>query len=169
MSLVLILLLLANIISGYASEFKIGFMLRKGNVLDKRKLNLISDYTEKTFDPPNNLIKFYSCTYISNIHNISTFITDLDKENIKIIYSYCSDEYFDDNIRKLLQEKDILIWCINTYNIGSCEKHFVMGVGLIKIIEKCIYYINFYPYYSNIYHVNKSRRIWLYWFKQKSR
>lgn len=142
MLFMLIMILMLNVISGGGSDYKVGFMLRKDNVLDKRKLNLVSDYTEKTFDIQSNLIKFYSCTYTSNTEDISTCITDLDKVNIKIIYSYCSDEYFNDDIRKLLQEKDILIWCINTYNFGSCEKHFIVGVGLIKIIEKCIYYIS---------------------------
>lgn len=160
-----------NVISG--SDYKIGFMSRKDDVLDKRKMDLIIDYTENTFNNQpnkNGVIKVFSCEYQSNIQDITRCINDLDRESTKIIYAYCSDLYFADSIKVVLKEKNILIWCINTYSMGSCEKNFVMGIGIVKAIEKCIYYnIFIINFYSMFYNVNKSRRFWLYRFKQKFR
>lgn len=139
MSLVILILFIFVCASGY--KYEIGFIERENYPIDGRELAIMQDYLEKklkSIGNGNNNITIKTCKYETNVQAIGKCINDLDKEGIRHIYGYCTDEYYTDSIKQLLEEKNILIWCVNTYNFGSCEKHFVMGVSLIKVIEKCI-------------------------------
>lgn len=121
-------------------SFDVGFIQRQGPD-DNRNVVVMKQYFSNVTVTKGTEIKLFDCN-ITNSVTASDCLNQLVVQKIKLIYSFCDRDILElDN--KIMEENDIIIWCVNTYNIGKCLKHYVMGNSLIPVLNSCIFLLIF--------------------------
>lgn len=125
-------------------QLNIGYIIRSNSGTDKEDIKIMSKYFNNTNEGNDKDITIYECIYTDDneqLKGINNCLKEFLELNIKLIYSYCSEYTMETD--DFLMENQILIWCTNTYSVGSCEHNFIMGNSLLGIINDCIFYFIF--------------------------
>lgn len=118
--------------------FDVGFIQRQG-IDDNRNVVVMKQYFSNVTVTKGTEIKLYDCNITNSVSAVDC-LNQLVEKKIKLIYSFCDKDILEfDN--KIMEDNDIIIWCVNTYNIGKCLRHYVMGNSLVPVLNSCIFFI----------------------------
>lgn len=139
-----VLLVLFIVIYGY----DVGYLKRPTS--DERYIEVMEAYSRNLTTNTSIEINIIPCEYnTAGKENVDKCLKELVDKKISLIYAYC-DEFIINTDDKYLEENDALIWCVNTFNIGLCKRHHIMGTSLTNSINISMLYI-YYNYYSEFY------------------
>lgn len=128
--------------------YDVGYLKRSSG--DDRYIEVMEGYSLNLTTNTSIEINIIPCTYNTpGKENVDSCLKELVDKKISLIYAYC-DEYIINTDDKYLEENDVLIWCVNTFNIGLCKRHHIMGTSLTNSINICMLYI-IYIYHSGFY------------------
>lgn len=118
----------------------VGFIQRNGPD-DNRNVVVMKQYFSNVTVTQGTEIKLFDCN-ITNSVSANDCLKQLVDQKIKLIYSFCDKDILELN-NTIMEANDIIIWCVNTYNIGKCLRHYIMGNSLIPVLNSCIIFIVF--------------------------
>lgn len=122
------------------ASVNIGYLTRDSNQDDHNKFELVEKYL-KNLTSEITEINVLDCSYRDTDSNaeedMKTCFKNTFKDNTHLIYGFC-DNYVLNYTREFLANYSSYMWCLNTYSIGLCDKHFIMGSSVIPQIHSCI-------------------------------
>lgn len=128
-------------------SFDLGYLYRRDSNSEKRQCELFTKYLS---EKDSNIV-IHDSDYDGTISGFVGALTQMIIRNpFDIVFVYCTDAIMKMN-KAFIESQNKIIWCVNTYNYGSCHHNFVTGNSIISPLKESIYiYLIIYSGFSYI-------------------
>lgn len=121
------------IISTYS--FDLGYLYKQDSDSEKRQCELFEQYISKK----DKTIVIHDNKYDGTISGFVGALTQMIIQTpFDIVFVHCTDAIMSMS-KAFIESQNKIIWCVNTYNYGSCHHNFVTGNSIISPLKDSIY------------------------------